>query len=62
MFVRVKNVQANGRRYRYLQVVENVRGGGRVRQRILGSLGRLDERLASGELERVIAQLLERNR
>jgi hypothetical protein len=59
MFVRVKNVQANGRRYRYLQVVENFRDAGRVRQRILGSLGRLDELLASGELERVITQLVE---
>lgn len=59
MFVRVKNVQANGRRYRYLQIVENFREGGRVRQRILGSLGRLDELLASGDLERVITQLVE---
>ena len=59
MFVRVKNVQANGRRYQYLQVVENFREGERVRQRILGSLGRLDELLASGDLERVITQLVE---
>jgi Transposase DDE domain len=59
MFVRVKNVQGNGRRYRYLQVVENVRDGQRVRQRILGNLGRLDELLASGDLERVISQLVE---
>jgi hypothetical protein len=59
MFVRVKNVQANGRSYRYLQVVENFREGGRVRQRILGSLGRLDELNASGDLERVIRQLVD---
>jgi transposase len=59
MFVRVKNVQANGRHYRYLQIVENFREGVRVRQRILGSLGRLDELLGSGDLERVIRQLAE---
>ena len=59
MFVRVKNVQTNGRRYQYLQVVESFRDGARVRQRILGNLGRLDELLASGDLERLIAQLVE---
>jgi hypothetical protein len=60
MFVRVKRVQANGRHYEYLHVVENFREGERVRQRIIGSLGRLDELLASGDLERVIRQLVER--
>ena len=60
MFVRVKNVAANGRRYQYLQLVENFREGARVRQRIVGSLGRLEELLATGELERVITQLVER--
>mgnify|MGYP001570914303 FL=1 len=60
MFVRVKHVQANGRHYEYLHVVENFREGERVRQRIVGSLGRLDELLASGDLERVITQLVER--
>ena len=59
MFVRVKNVQSNGRHYRYLQIVENFREGARVRQRLLGNLGRLDELLASGDLERVITQLCE---
>lgn len=59
MFVRVKNVQAKGRRYQYLHIVENFREADRVRQRILGSLGRLDELLASGDLERVITQLVE---
>lgn len=60
MFVRVKRVRGNGRHYEYLHIVENFREGERVRQRILGSLGRLDEILASGDLERVIAQLVER--
>jgi hypothetical protein len=59
MFVRVKSVKAGDRTYQYLQIVENHREHGRVRQRIIGSLGRLDELLASGDLERVIKQLVE---
>jgi hypothetical protein len=60
MFVRLKTVRAADRTYQYLQVVENFREDGRVRQRIVGSLGRLDELLQSGDLEQVILQLVER--
>jgi hypothetical protein len=59
MFVRVKTVTAGERTYQYLQIVENQREDGRVRQRVVGSLGRLDELLANGDLERVIKQLVE---
>jgi hypothetical protein len=59
MFVRVKAVQSAGRTYQYLQIVENVRDEGRVRQRVIGNLGRLDELQASGDLERVITQMVE---
>lgn len=59
MFVRLKNVRTNGRRYQYLHIVENFRQGDKVRQRILGSLGRLDKLLEKGDLERVISQLVE---
>jgi len=59
MFVRVKSVHANGRSYQYLHIVENSRENGKVRQRILGSLGRLDQLLAKGDLEQVITQLVE---
>jgi hypothetical protein len=59
MFVRVKSVQSAGRTYQYLQIVENAREHGRVRQRVIGNLGRLDELLASGDLERVITQMVE---
>lgn len=59
MFVRVKTVASAGRTYRYLQVVENTREHGRVRQRVVGNLGRLDDLLESGNLERVITQLVE---
>jgi hypothetical protein len=51
MFVRVKN----SGRYRYLQVVHNERVGGRVRQRVLATLGRLDALRASGQLDGLLA-------
>lgn len=59
MFVRLKTVQQNKRTYQYLHVVETFRDGTHVRQRIVASLGRLDELLAKGDLERVITQLVD---
>ena len=59
MFVRVKAVQPAGRTYQYLQIVEKRARQRRVRQRVIGNLGRLDELLASGDLERVITQMAE---
>ena len=59
MFVRLKSVVAHGRTYQYLHIVQNYREQGRVRQRIIGSLGRLENLQASGDLERVIAGLVE---
>jgi hypothetical protein len=59
MFVRVKLVKSGGRTYRYLQLVENRRDGDRVRQRVVGSLGQLDQLQESGDLERVVRQLVE---
>jgi hypothetical protein len=57
MFVRLKTVQAPGRTYQYVQVVESRWEHGRSRQRVVGNLGRLDELLASGSLERMVASL-----
>jgi Transposase DDE domain len=53
MFVRA---QTNGDRT-YLIVVENERIGGKIRQRVLHRLGRLDELLASGQLDALLASL-----
>lgn len=58
MFTRVKTVSVQGRTYRYLHIVENRWEDGRSRQRIVGSLGRLDELLAKGDLKRVIEGLV----
>ncbi|MBD3175787.1 MAG: IS1634 family transposase [Armatimonadia bacterium] len=51
MFVRGKK---SGKRV-YLQVVENRRQNGRVRQKVIGTLGRLDRLHASGALDSLIA-------
>lgn len=59
MFVRLKKVNSAGRSYSYLHIVENFREGGRVRQRVIGTLGRLEELQEKGDLERVITQLVE---
>ena len=53
MFVRT---QTNGDRT-YLLVVENERIGGKIRQRVLHRLGRLEELLASGQLDALLASL-----
>ena len=53
MFVRT---QTNGSRT-YLLIVDNVRVGGKVKQRVLHRLGRLDELLASGQLDVLIQSL-----
>ena len=53
MFIRA---QTNGERT-YLLLVENERVDGRIKQRVLHRLGRLDELRASGELDRLLASL-----
>lgn len=53
MFIRT---QTNGDRT-YLLLVENERIDGRIKQRVLHRLGRLDELQASGELDRLLASL-----
>ncbi len=39
----------------YLQIVENERVAGRVRQRVIATLGRMDELAATGALDRLLA-------
>ena len=47
MFFRIKTVGS----HQYLQIVHSVREGKKVRQRVLGTLGRFDELQASGRLD-----------
>jgi hypothetical protein len=57
MFVRVKRSVQNGVAYEYLQIVESFRTGGRPRQRVLGTLGRRDQLVASGALDGLLTSL-----
>ncbi len=57
MFVRVKRRQnKDGTVREYLQIVENKRIDGKIRQRVLCTLGRLDQ-LREGQLDRLIDSL-----
>ena len=51
MFFRRKTSGKN----EYLQIVENRWEGGASRQRVVATLGRLDELRASGQLDRLLA-------
>lgn len=53
MFIRIKGTEP----YRYLQVVENRREGDRVVQRVLCTLGRVDQLLASGATDALLRSL-----
>jgi len=57
MFIRRKrSVQKSGE-YEYLQIVESIREGNKVRQKIIGTLGRADTVLASGKIDALIRSL-----
>lgn len=51
MFFRIKTSEER----QYLQIVENFRDDGRVRQRVIATLGRLDELRQSGHLDGLLA-------
>jgi len=53
MFARVKKSGA----YEYLQIVENSRSGGKVRQRVIATVGRLDQLQVKGSVETLIRSL-----
>jgi hypothetical protein len=51
MFIRVKRSVHEYGTYEYLQIVKSVREGASVRQKVLVTLGRVDEVIASGTLD-----------
>ena len=53
MFARVKK----SGRYEYLQIVENSKVDGKVRQRVIATVGRLDQLQAKGNVETLIRSL-----
>lgn len=53
MFTRIKK----SGRYEYLQIVENRRDGYKTRQRVIGTIGRMDQLHAKGDIEPLIRSL-----
>ena len=57
MFIRNKRSVGRGGEYEYLQIVRTYREGGKVKQQIIGTLGRRDKLLAAGELDGLLKSL-----
>ena len=57
MHVKVTTVRGDKRTYRYLNLVESFREGGKVRHKVVARLGEADEMARSGELARLIDAL-----
>jgi hypothetical protein len=57
MFVRLKRSGSPGAAREYLQIVESFREQGKVRQRLIATLGRRDELVATGALDDLIRSL-----
>ena len=57
MFIRTKRSGSGKQQHDYLQVVESRREGNRVRQRVIGTLGRKDELVSSGRLDGLLTSL-----
>ncbi|MBW3562933.1 MAG: IS1634 family transposase, partial [Actinobacteria bacterium] len=53
MYVRIKRVERGDKTYEYVQLVEGRRVDGKVKQKVVATLGRLDELKASGQLDRL---------
>ncbi|MEI7501464.1 MAG: hypothetical protein WCK84_13575 [Bacteroidota bacterium] len=53
MFIRIKTTGKN----QYLQIVQNYREGSKVRQQILGTLGRVDQIVGTKDIDSLISKL-----
>lgn len=53
MFLRVKKTSSRA----YLQIVESYRDEGRVRQRVIGTIGRMEELAARGQVDQLLRSL-----
>jgi len=57
MYVRVKHTEISGHKYDYLQIVTSHREEGKVKQKVVANLGRADELVATGQLDRLLGHL-----
>lgn len=54
MYIRAKKIPYQDKTYEYLQLVESRYEGGKNRQRVIATLGRLDELMQSGQIDRLV--------
>lgn len=59
MFLRIKRLSQPYGTYQYVQIVKSVREGKRVYQKVLGTLGNLQDLTGSGELDKLVGKLAE---
>lgn len=57
VFARLKKVKSGAKSYEYVQIVEGVREDGKVKQRVIATLGRADELCGSGQLDSLVQSL-----
>lgn len=57
MYIRIKKSGSKNRPHQYLQIVESFRDGKTVRQRVIATLGRLDQLRAEGRIDGLIRSL-----
>ncbi|MFH1920620.1 MAG: IS1634 family transposase [Planctomycetota bacterium] len=58
----MKHSEVKGHSYDYLQIVQSAREGAKVRQKVVANLGRLDQLLESGQLDRIVNGLAQYSR
>ncbi|MDQ7822531.1 MAG: IS1634 family transposase [Candidatus Eremiobacteraeota bacterium] len=57
MFIRVKKVTSGRKQYDYLQICETSREDKKVRQKVIATLGTMDELVPSGQLDRFVESM-----
>ena len=57
MFIRIKRSVHDNKVYEYLQIVKSVRKGKKVQQKVIANLGKRDEFINSGELDKLIESM-----
>lgn len=57
MFGRIKRVKSGDKIYEYVQIVDGVREGGKVKQRVIATLGRAEDLCSSGQLDGLVQSL-----
>jgi hypothetical protein len=57
MFIRVKKVTSGKKTYDYLQICETVREDKKVRQKVIATIGTMDDLLPSGQLDRFVESM-----